>query len=244
MGGTDTPEPIRRPVRSFVLRQGRLSPAQARALETLAPRYCLPFAHAPIDFASTFARRAPVVLEIGCGMGETTAAIAAAHPETDFVGVEVHGPGVGAILNRIEQGALSNLRVIQHDAVEVVDAMIPEASLAGIHVYFPDPWPKKRHHKRRLLKPDFVHALARRLASGGYLHAATDWEPYAEEILATFTAEPLLANTAQGYAPRPAWRPLTKFEARGLKLGHQVFDVLFRRQPVAGPAVDHASPPP
>lgn len=230
MGGADTPEPIRRPVRSYVLRQGRLSPAQARALETLAPRFCLSFERVPADFARIFGRRAPVVLEIGCGMGETTAAIAAAHPERDFVGVEVHGPGVGAILNRIEQGALANLRVIQHDAVEVVDAMIAEASLAGIHVYFPDPWPKKRHHKRRLLKPPFVHALARRLAPGGYLHAATDWEPYAEEMLATLSAEPLLANTARGYAPRPAWRPQTKFEARGLKLGHAVFDLVFRRK--------------
>lgn len=212
-----------------MLRQGRLSPAQARALETLGPRYALPFARAPIDFERLFGRRAPVVLEIGCGMGETTAAIADAHRDTDFVGVEVHGPGVGAILNRIEALALSNLRVVQHDAVDVVDAMIPDGSLAGIHVYFPDPWPKKRHHKRRLLKSAFVHALARRLAPGGYLHAATDWAPYAEEILATFSAEPLLANTGQRYAPRPAWRPLTKFEARGLKLGHEVFDILFRR---------------
>jgi len=162
-------------------------------------------------------------------MGETTAAIAAAQPGLDFIGVEVHGPGVGAILNRIEQGALANLRVIQHDAVEVVDAMIPQASLAGIHVYFPDPWPKKRHHKRRLLKPAFVHALALRLAPGGYLHAATDWAPYAEEMLATFSSEPLLANTAEGYAPRPSWRPQTKFETRGLKLGHAVFDLVFRR---------------
>jgi len=207
-----------------VLRQGRLSPAQARALETLAPKYCLPFAHGAIDFAAVFGRRAPVVLEIGCGMGETTAAIAHAHPESDFVGVEVHGPGVGSILNRIEQSSIGNLRMIQHDAVEVVDAMIPEASLAGIHVYFPDPWPKKRHHKRRLLQPGFVHALATRLAPGGYLHAATD-----EEILATFFSEPLLANTAQRYAPRPGWRPQTKFETRGLKLGHEVFDILFRR---------------
>ncbi|MBK6395536.1 MAG: tRNA (guanosine(46)-N7)-methyltransferase TrmB [Betaproteobacteria bacterium] len=225
----EAPEVVRRPVRSYVLRQGRLSPAQARALETLAPKYCLPFAHEAIDFAAVFGRHAPVVLEIGCGMGETTAAIAHAHPESDFVGVEVHGPGVGSILNRIEQSALANLRMIQHDAVEVVDAMIPAGSLAGIHVYFPDPWPKKRHHKRRLLQPGFVHALATRLAPGGYLHAATDWAPYAEEILATFSSEPLLANTAQRYAPRPGWRPQTKFETRGLKLGHEVFDILFRR---------------
>jgi tRNA (guanine-N7-)-methyltransferase len=220
---------VRRPVRSYVLRQGRLSPAQARALDELGPRYAIPFARAPLDFARTFGRRSEIVLEIGCGMGETTAAIAAAHPERDFVGIEVHAPGVGAMLNRIAQGGLTNLRVIRHDAVEVVDAMVPEGSLAGIHVYFPDPWPKKRHHKRRLLKPAFVHALARRLRPGGYLHVATDWMPYAEEILATLSAEPLLENTAQEYAPRPAWRPLTKFEARGLKLGHEVADLVFRK---------------
>lgn len=230
MGDTDPTEPIPRPVRSYVLRQGRMSPAQGRALEVLAPRYGLPFRPAPLDFAAVFGRRAPVVLEIGCGMGESTAAIAASHRDTDFVGVEVHGPGVGALLNRIEQAALTNLRVIQHDAVEVVGRMIPEDSLAGIHVYFPDPWPKKRHHKRRLLKAPFIHELARRLAPDGYLHAATDWEPYAHEMLATFSSEPLLANTAEGFAARPEWRPSTKFEVRGLKLGHPVFDVLFRRR--------------
>ena len=137
---------------------------------------------------------------------------------------------MGALLNRIEAAKLANLRVIQHDAVEVVDAMIAERSLAGIHVYFPDPWPKKRHHKRRLLKPAFVQALARRLAPGGYLHVATDWAPYAEEILMALGSEPLLVNTAQRYAPRPAWRPQTKFETRGLKLGHEVFDLVFRRE--------------
>ncbi|MEO8485647.1 MAG: tRNA (guanosine(46)-N7)-methyltransferase TrmB [Betaproteobacteria bacterium] len=220
---------VRRPVRSYVLRQGRVSPAQARALDTLASRYCVPFGRSPLDFARTFGRNAPVVVEIGCGMGETTAAIAAAHRETDFLGIEVHAPGIGAILNRIEAGKLANLRMVQHDAVEVVDAMIPPGSLAGVHVYFPDPWPKKRHHKRRLLKPTFVHALAQRIVPGGYLHAATDWAPYAEEILATLSSEALLANTAQRYAPRPAWRPQTKFETRGLKLGHEVFDLVFHR---------------
>jgi len=230
MAGDEPPgDVVRRPVRSYVLRQGRLSPAQARALAELAPRYAIPFARIPLDFARTFGRRADVVLEIGCGMGETTAAIAASHPDVDFVGIEVHGPGVGAVLNRIAQAGLTNLRVIQHDAVEVVDTMVAEGSLAGIHVYFPDPWPKKRHHKRRLLKPAFVHALARRLRPGGYLHVATDWTPYAEEILATLAAEPLLANTAAAYAPRPAWRPQTKFEARGLKLGHEVSDIVYRK---------------
>ena len=184
----------------------------------------------PLDFAAAFGRIAPVTLEIGFGMGETTAAIAAAHPERDFLGLEVHGPGVGALLNRVDAAGLTNVRVIQHDAVDVVAHMIPPASLAGIHVYFPDPWPKKRHHKRRLLQPSFVHALAQRLAPGGYLHAATDWDDYAQEILATLSAEPLLANTVPDFAPRPAWRPLTKFEARGLQLGHGVRDLVFRRR--------------
>lgn len=223
------PEAGPRPIRSFVLRQGRLSPAQARALDELLPRWGIPFAPAPLAFADVFGRTAPVVLEIGFGMGETTAAIAQAHPEQDFLGVEVHAPGVGALLKNVAERGLANVRVIRHDAVDVVTQMIPEGSLAGIHVYFPDPWPKKRHHKRRLLQPGFVRLLATRLAPGGYLHAATDWEEYAQEILATFGAEPLLANTAEGFAPKPEWRPLTKFEARGVKLGHGVWDVLFVR---------------
>ena len=223
-------ESRRRGIRSFVLRQGRISPAQQRACEELLPRYGVPFSAAPLDFAALFGRRAPVVLEIGFGMGETTAAIAAAQPGTDFLAVEVHLPGVGALLRRLDLDGLRNVRVVRHDAVEVVAAMVPPDSLAGTHVYFPDPWPKKRHHKRRLLQPAFVHALAARLARNGYLHVATDWEPYAGEILATLQAEPLLANEAEGYSPRPPWRPLTKFEARGVKLGHAVFDLVFRRR--------------
>jgi len=219
-----------RPIRSFVLRQGRMSAAQQRALDTLLPHFGLPFAPQPIDFDRVFGRVAPRVLEIGCGMGETTARIARAMPGVDFVGVEVHAPGVGSLLRLIALHALANLRVIRHDAVEVVAAMIPPHSLAGIHVFFPDPWPKKRHHKRRLLKPAFVHELALRLTPGGYLHAATDWEEYAQEILATLAAEPLLENAVPGFAPRPDYRPLTKFEARGLDLGHGVWDVIFRRR--------------
>jgi tRNA (guanine-N7-)-methyltransferase len=222
-------DPARRIVRSFVLRQGRMSPAQQRALDTLLPRWGIAYAPQTLDFAAAFGRVAPVFLEIGFGMGETTAAIAAANPQHDFLGIEVHGPGVGALLNRVDAAGLTNVRIIQHDAVDVVTQMIPAAALAGIHVWFPDPWPKKRHHKRRLLQPVFVHALAQRLAPGGYMHAATDWDEYAQEILATFGAEPLLANTVNGFAPRPAWRPLTKFETRGLKLGHGVRDVVFRR---------------
>jgi tRNA (guanine-N7-)-methyltransferase len=219
-----------RPVRSFVLRQGRTSPAQQRALDELLPRFGIPASHAPLDFHAIFGRRAPVVLEIGFGMGESTAAIARAHPDQDFLGIEVHGPGVGSLLNRIEAERLTNVRVIRHDAAEVVDSMIAPGRLAGIHVYFPDPWPKKRHHKRRLMKPHFVHELARRLATGGYLHAATDWEDYAREMLEALSAEPLLENIAGGFAPRPSWRPQTKFERRGVMLGHAVFDLLFRRR--------------
>jgi len=219
-----------RSVRSFVLRQGRLSPAQRRALDTLMPTYGIPFAELPLDFDRAFGRRAPRVLEIGFGMGETTAAIARMRPDDDFLAIEVHSPGVGSLLRRIVEYGLTNIRVMQHDAVGLVAAMIPRASLTGIHVFFPDPWPKKRHHKRRLLQPAFVHELALRLAPRGYLHAATDWEPYAQEILATLTAEPLLANSADGFSPRPDYRPLTKFEARGLELGHRVRDVHFRRR--------------
>ena len=188
-----------------------MSPAQSRALDDLMPAYGIPFAERALDFSQVFGRRAPIVLEIGFGMGETTAAIAAAQPDHDFLGVEVHAPGVGALLARVAAEALTNVRVIRHDAVDGGAHMIAQGSLAGVHVFFPDPWPKKRHHKRRLLTPAFVHALAQRLAPGGYLHAATDWEDYAQEMLATLSAEPLLANTGDGFAPRPATRPRTKF---------------------------------
>ena len=219
-----------RPVRSFVLRQGRMSPAQQRALDELLPRFGVAFAPSPLDFDQLFARQAPTILEIGFGMGETTAAIAAARPGDNFLGIEVHGPGVGGLLKRIDELGLANVRVIRHDAVEVIAAMIPHGSLAGIHVFFPDPWPKKRHHKRRLLNPGFVRELALRVAPGGYVHAATDWEDYAVEILAALSGEPLLENTVAGFAPRPEYRPLTKFETRGLRLGHRVRDVIFRRR--------------
>jgi tRNA (guanine-N7-)-methyltransferase len=204
-----------------------MSPAQQRACDELLPRYAIPAG--PCDWKEVFGRTAPVVLEIGFGMGETTAAIAAAQPGVDFVGVEMHLPGVGALLRRIEATGLTNVRVVRDDAVDVV-ARIPHDSLAGVHVYFPDPWPKKRHHKRRLLQPAFVHALAARLAPGGYVHVATDWQPYAEEILAVLAAEPLLANSCEGFAARPAWRPVTKFEQRGVARGHAVFDLLFKRR--------------
>jgi tRNA (guanine-N7-)-methyltransferase len=222
--------PPERHIRSYVLRQGRVSVAQRRAVDRLLPAFGIPYAAAPCDFDAAFGRRAPRILEIGFGMGEVTAQIAAAHPDNDYVGIEVHTPGVGSLLRLIEAQELRNIRIIQHDAMEVIGHMVAPASLAGVHVFFPDPWPKKRHHKRRLLQPPFVALLTSRLQPGGYLHAATDWEEYAEQILAVLGAEPLLENTAEGFAPRPAHRPLTKFETRGLKLGHAVRDVVFRRR--------------
>jgi tRNA (guanine-N7-)-methyltransferase len=222
--------PQRGPIRSFVLRAGRMGPGQQRALDELGPRFLLPFQAQLLDFAAVFGRDAPTVLEIGFGMGDATAQIAAALPGTNFIGIEVHAPGVGALLKRIGELGLTNLRLVQHDAVEVLEAMIPPQSLAGVHIYFPDPWHKKRHHKRRLIQPQWVGQLVARVAPGGYLHCATDWQPYAEQMLQVLGAEAALVNTAEGYAPRPAWRPLTKFETRGLKLGHGVWDLLFRRR--------------
>lgn len=216
-----------------MLRQGRVSNAQARHLESGLPRWGVAYRPDLLDLNALFGRPAPKILEIGFGMGETTAAIAAARPDWDFLGIEVHSPGVGSLLKLVEQQELRNLRIAQHDAVEVVRDMIAPAALAGVHVYFPDPWPKKRHHKRRLIQPPFVQLLAERLAPGGYLHCATDWEEYAQQMLAVLSACPLLENTAADYAPRPAWRVQTKFEARGLRLGHGVWDVLFRRAPAA-----------
>ncbi|HEY8706898.1 MAG TPA: tRNA (guanosine(46)-N7)-methyltransferase TrmB [Burkholderiaceae bacterium] len=219
-----------RAIRSFVVRAGRMGPGQVRALAELGPRFVLPYAASPFDFAASFGRTAPHVLEIGFGMGDATATIAQALPGTDFIGVEVHTPGVGALLKRIGELGLTNLRLIQHDAVEVLQHMIAPATLAGVHVYFPDPWHKTKHNKRRLIQPAFVGLLASRLAPGGYLHCATDWQPYAEQMLEVLAAEPALRNTAPGYAPRPEHRPLTKFENRGLKLGHGVWDLVFVRR--------------
>ena len=217
------------PIRSFVLRQGRVSNAQRRAVDTLLSVYGIAYAPGALAFEQVFGRRAPTILEIGFGMGETTATIAQAHPENNYLGIEVHTPGVGSLLKRIAEDGLTNLRLVQHDAVEVLEHMIEPTTLAGAHIFFPDPWPKKRHNKRRLIQPAFVTLLASRLAPGAYLHAATDWQEYAEQILAVFAAEPTLVNTAPDFAPRPDYRPLTKFESRGLKLGHGVWDIIFRK---------------
>lgn len=215
-------------------RQGRVSVAQRRAVDELLPRFGIPYAPAPLDLHAAFGRQAPRVLEIGFGMGETTAQIAAAHPQNDYLGVEIYLPGIGGLLRLIEAHKLTNVRIVQHDAMEVVAHMIAPGTLAGIHVFFPDPWPKKRHHKRRLIQPPFVALLASRLQPGGYLHAATDWEDYAAQMLDVLSAEPLLENTAAGFAPRPAHRPLTKFESRGLRLGYAVRDLVFRRRTAGG----------
>lgn len=219
-----------RPIRSFVLRAGRLGKGQLKALDEFGPRFVLPYQTALLDLAATFGREAPKVLEIGFGMGQATAEIARNHPETDYLGVEVHTPGVGALLKLIGEQDLSNLRLIQHDAVEVLRHMIPEAGLDGIHIFFPDPWHKKRHHKRRLIQPAFAELLASRLKTGGYLHLATDWRDYAEQMLAVLATTPHLRNSSDGYAPRPDYRPLTKFERRGLRLGHGVWDLVFLRR--------------
>lgn len=226
---SESPEARPGHIRSFVLRQGRVSNAQARYHEEMMPRIGVAYAPRPLDLDAVFGRRAPKILEIGFGMGETTAAIARARPEEDFLCVEVHTPGVGSLCKLVAEDGLANVRIVQHDAVEVLRDMIPPASLDGAHIFFPDPWPKKRHHKRRLIQPPLVQLLASRIRPGGYLHCATDWEEYAQQMLAVLSAEPLLENTAADYAPRPDYRPQTKFERRGLRLGHGVWDVVFRR---------------
>ena len=234
-------------IKSFVRRAGRTTTGQAKALADLGPRVLLPYQAGAIDFEAVFvdATRAgglndlknrPQVLEIGFGMGEATAHIAALLHDTRFVCCEVHEPGVGALLKRIGEQDLHNIRIIAHDAVEVIDHMLPLASLDGVHIFFPDPWHKKKHNKRRLIQAPLVTKLAARLKPGGYLHCATDWQPYAEQILEVLSAEPQLANRAgashpelAGYAPKPHYRPLTKFENRGIRLGHGVWDLVFER---------------
>jgi tRNA (guanine-N7-)-methyltransferase len=218
-------------IRSFVHRRSHITPAQKEALDRLMPQWAIPYRPAALDFAAAFGREAPTVLEIGFGMGETTEQIATARQGDNFLGVEVFNAGVGGLLKRIEQSGLTNIRIIQHDAVEVLRDMIRPDSLAGVHIYFPDPWPKARHHKRRLIQPPLVALLASRIQPGGYLHCATDWENYAEQMLAVLGAEPLLRNTCDGYAPRPDYRPQTKFETRGLRLGHSVRDLIFTKVP-------------
>lgn len=223
-------DPKKRPIRSFVLRQGRLTDAQQRAIDTAMPLFGVAYVEQQLDLNQLFGRESPKILEIGFGMGESTASIAQSHPGQDFLGIEVHTPGVGSLLRQIQELGLNNLRLIQHDAVEVLQHMIADASLDGVHIFFPDPWPKKRHHKRRLIQTNFVALLVGKLKPGGYLHMATDWQEYAEWAMEILQAETQLSNIAPGYAPRPDYRPLTKFERRGLKLGHGVWDLIFVRK--------------
>ena len=225
-----------RAIRSFVRRTGRTTLGQAKAFADVGPRFLLPYTGKLLDFAAAYGRSAPTVLEIGFGMGEATAHIAGLMPEKNFLCCEVHTPGVGALLKRIDEQSLTNIRILQHDAVEVIDHMLAPASLDGVHIFFPDPWHKTKHNKRRLIQSPLIAKLAQRLKVGGYLHCATDWQPYAEQILEVLTAEPRLKNRAlaehpelAGYAPKPHYRPLTKFENRGIKLGHGVWDVVFER---------------
>jgi tRNA (guanine-N7-)-methyltransferase len=220
-----------RRIRSFVLRQGRLTKGQARALETVFPKFGITYQPELLDLNAKFGRAdSKKILEIGFGMGETTAKIAATLPECDFLAAEVHTPGVGALLKLIDEQALTNIRVIQHDVVEVLHNMIADASLDGVHIFFPDPWHKKRHHKRRLIQAEFIKLLCSKLKVGAYIHVATDWQEYAEWVLEVLNAEPQLQNTAKDYAVKPDYRPLTKFENRGIKLGHGVWDMVFTRR--------------
>ncbi|MGJ7495917.1 tRNA (guanosine(46)-N7)-methyltransferase TrmB [Variovorax sp. RT4R15] len=226
------PHPLHRRLKSFVKRGGRTTEGQAKAYEDFGPQFLVPYRAEPLDFDLAFGRRAPTVLEIGFGMGEATAHIAALMPDRNFLCCEVHEPGVGKLLKRCGEQGIANIRIVAHDAVDVLDHMLQPGTLAGVHVFFPDPWHKKRHNKRRLIQSPLVRKLAERLAPGGYLHCATDWQPYAEQMLEVLSAEPMLRNTAtdaSGYAPKPDYRPLTKFENRGLKLGHGVWDLVFER---------------
>ncbi len=220
-------------IRSFGTRRGHLTAGQRAAFDNLQSRFRVPFAPEVLDMAGLFGNPHPVILEIGCGMGETTAAIAAATPTINYLGVEVYPAGLGALMARLDHSAISNVKVVAHDAVEILQHMIAPDSLAGCHIFFPDPWPKKRHHKRRLIQPPFVALLASRMRIGGVVHCATDWEPYAEQMRDVLCAEPSLANKSpddsEGWFPRPAWRPVTKFEKRGLALGHRVRDLIFER---------------
>jgi tRNA (guanine-N7-)-methyltransferase len=219
-----------RRIRSFVLRQGRLTKGQERALQTAWPQFGIDYAPQVLDLAHVFQREdSAKILEIGFGMGESTAKIAQTLPNCDFLAVEVHTPGVGSLLKQIQEQAISNIRIIQHDAVEVLQHMLPEYGLDGVHIFFPDPWHKKRHHKRRLIQAEFVRLLCSRLKVGAYIHVSTDWQEYAEWVLEVLSAEAMLKNTAETYADKPSYRPLTKFENRGIKLGHGVWDLVFRR---------------
>lgn len=220
---------IFRHIHTYVLRAGRMTDAQKRAYEVHAARWCLPFRQSALNFAGIFGDLHPVVVEVGFGMGQATAEIAAQDPDRNYIGIEVHRPGVGRLLAEIERRSLSNVRIIEYDALPVLESMLPDNSVAAFHVFFPDPWPKKRHHKRRLMRRPRTGLFARKLAPGGLLFMATDWQPYAEEACAELSATPQLVNEYDGFAPRPTWRPETAFERKGKAAGRRIFDLVFRK---------------
>ena len=227
-----TPTSGPRAIRSFVLRQGRFTPAQQRAFDELWPRFGLDYIGSPRDFDEVFGRSAPRVLEIGFGNGDALRFAAAQDPDRDYIGIEVHAPGVGRLLNALDADDASHVRLYHHDAVEVLRNEIADASLDEVRIYFPDPWHKKRHNKRRLIQPEFAALLVSKLRVGGRLHAATDWQDYAEKMWEVLDATPGLTNRAgpRGHVPRPDWRPQTHFETRGQKLGHGVWDLVYDRR--------------
>jgi tRNA (guanine-N7-)-methyltransferase len=221
-----------RVIKTYVLRAGRMGSGQVRALAQFGPQFLLTFQNQKMDAHAVFGRAAPLIMELGFGMGDATAKIAQIRTEDNFLCCEVHMPGVGALLKRCGEENIGNIRILQHDAIEVMDQMLGLNSLEGVHIFFPDPWHKSRHHKRRLIQAPFVQRLAQHIKPGGYLHLATDWQPYAEQMLQVLSAEPLIKNTAtdpSGFAEKPSYRPLTKFENRGLKLGHGVWDLFFEK---------------
>jgi tRNA (guanine-N7-)-methyltransferase len=221
----------RRSIRSFVRREGRITPAQQRALKDLWPRYGFEAGEAPLDFAVIFGRCAPVILEIGFGNGDALVAEAAAHPEYNYIGIEVHRPGIGNLLRKLESLDLNNLRVMLADAKEVLSAQIPEGSLSGVRLFFPDPWPKQRHHKRRLVQHEFAALVMRKLVPGGYIHLATDWKDYAEHMASVLSRTPGLVEVSglDLFTTMIASRGQTRFEQRGRKLGNQIWDLVFQR---------------
>ena len=218
-------------MRSFVLRGGRLTAGQRRALEDFWPRFGIEKSDSALDFQVLFSNDNPVIMEIGFGNGDATWQMAQAHPAENYLGVEVHQPGVGHLLLKIEQHGIANIRIANDDAVEFLQGQVSEASLAGVRIYFPDPWPKKRHHKRRIIQPPFVELLASRMYPGAILHLATDWEPYAEYMLEVMRSANGFVNLspAGNFCDKPDWRPETKYERRGERLGHHVRDMLFKR---------------
>jgi len=218
-------------IRSFILRQGRLTPGQQLALDNYWDKYCLD-PKADYDFAAVFGRNAPLFVEIGFGNGESLSSMAAANPDKDYIGIEVHRPGVGHLLLLLNQQSLTNVRIYCHDAIEIMEHKIADNSLSGVHLFFPDPWPKKKHHKRRIVRPDFIDLLIRKLKPEGYFHAATDWENYAEAMLAVLSESSALRNASSSndYCQCPEYRPLTKFEQRGIRLGHGVWDLIFIKE--------------